>query len=101
MTDTTAQTLASSEPLWLRILFVLLFYLVFGLVDLLILGGLIVQLLHLILTGRPHPELARFGRGLGRYVGQVVAYITWASDTKPYPFREWPGEGPDRERGCD
>ena len=50
----------------------------------------IVQLAFRVFGGAPSPELQRFGAGLARYAGQVIAYLSFASDRLPFPFSDWP-----------
>lgn len=78
--------------LGVRILYMLLFALVFWVVSWVLVVTALAQVLVRVLSGRPSPELARFGRGLARYTGQVVEYLTFVTDRVPYPVGEFPAE---------
>ncbi len=53
--------------------------------------GLGLAVVHLILTavrGEPNAELARLLKVLGDYVADVFAYLSFETDTKPFPLDE-------------
>ena len=78
--------------LGVRILYMLLFAIVFWIVSWVLAVAAIAQLLIRLLAGRPSPELARFGGGLGRYTRQLVEYLTFTTDRVPYPVGEFPAQ---------
>ena len=78
------------DPLFLTALYMILFYLVFVLAGYVLIGLGIIQVVVRLLSGKPQDELKRFGASFGRYMSQIVDYISMKSDTKPYPFNEWP-----------
>ncbi len=73
-----------------RVLMMLLFVLVFAALSWLVTATAIVQLARRLALGAPHPKLGRFGAGLGRYFGQVVAFLCFATEREPFPFSDWP-----------
>ena len=78
------------DPLFLTALYMILFYLVFVLAGYVLIGLGIIQVAVRLLSGKPQDELQRFGASFGRYMSQIVDYISMKSDSKPYPFNEWP-----------
>ena len=78
--------------LGVRILYMLLFALVFWVVNWVLVVTALAQVLVRILSGRPSPELARFGGGLARYAAQVVEYLTFVTDRVPYPAGQFPAQ---------
>jgi len=76
--------------LGVRVLYMLLFAIVFWIVCWVLAVSAIGQLLVRLLSGRPSPELARFGRSLARYTAQVIEYLTFVTDRVPYPVGEFP-----------
>lgn len=80
----------TSDAFWLRTLFVVLFFLVYRVIDLILLLLTIVQWLFRLLSGEPNEALQQFGSSLGIYVQQIIHYLTGVSDEKPYPFKDWP-----------
>ncbi|MGH8512285.1 MAG: DUF4389 domain-containing protein [Gammaproteobacteria bacterium] len=37
-----------------------------------------------------NPRLVDFGQRLSTYIYQLLVYVTFKSDDKPYPFSDWP-----------
>lgn len=79
------------DPLFLTALYMVLFYLIFVLAGYVLVGIGILQMVVRLLSGEPQPELKRFGSSFGKYMSQIVDYISMKSKLKPYPFNEWPG----------
>jgi len=83
---------------WLRGLFVLLFILIFQILELVIVVIALLQFLATLFAGKRFAALDLFSQDLAKYTGHVIFYITYQSETKPFPFREWCEEGTDLER---
>ncbi len=79
---------------WQRGLFMLLFAVAYGVADLLLFVTAVFQFLCLLVTGKTLDRLRIFGENLGRYFYQIVRYLTFNSEEKPYPFSDWPGAAP-------
>ena len=82
----------ASSDLALRSVYMLLFALVLWALWWMIVVGTVVQFLLRLVNGRANAELARLGAALGRYVRQIVDFLTFASETVPYPLSPWPGD---------
>lgn len=80
----------TSDTFWMRTLFVVLFFLVYRLLDIVLLIVTVVQWLFVLLTGQPHASLVAFGGSLGIYLQQITHYLSAVSDEKPFPFSDWP-----------
>ncbi|WP_252179906.1 DUF4389 domain-containing protein [Endozoicomonas sp. 4G] len=81
-----------SESRWLRLLFMVLFYMVAHIAGLLILLIAIVQVFHGFVKSEPNRRLLDFSASLNQYFYQIIQFVTYNVDTKPYPFSEWPGD---------
>lgn len=81
-----------ADPLLLRLLYTLLFYVILALSRFVVLLVAVFQAIHTLVTGSPQTDLRRFGAALSQFLQQVVAYLTWSSDHKPFPFSDWPNE---------
>lgn len=79
-----------SESFWLRSLFMILFLVVYRIVDVIVLLIAICQWLFVLITGDANSSLTSFSSALGRYVAQIIDYLGHASEEKPYPFSDWP-----------
>ena len=84
---------ASASDLGIRVIYMLLFGVVFWVVCWILASTTVVQLIVRLLNGRPNPDLTRFGASLARYTRQVIEFLTFATELAPYPFTVWPGEG--------
>ncbi len=73
---------------WVRLFFTLLFIVIFYVVFLITTAVALIQFVTRILTGKPLGSLMDFNAKLAEYSRDLVAYITYASDAKPFPFKE-------------
>ncbi len=72
------------------------FYCIYGLIDFAVIFLAIVQSLYVLITGEPQQDLQRFGAALGQYLKDIVSYLSWNREQKPFPFEDWPASR-DRE----
>lgn len=76
---------------WIRVLFMVGFALVLYMVIApIVVVMMVVQALFAILTGSSNTNLRRFGNALGRYVLQILQFLTYNSHVKPFPFDDFP-----------
>lgn len=73
---------------WVRLFFTLLFIVIFYVVFFITSAVALIQFVTRILTGKPLGSLMDFNSKLAEYARDLVAYITYASDDKPFPFKE-------------
>lgn len=83
----------ASDAFWLKTLFIILFSVVYRILDIVVLLLVIVQWGFRLTTGEVNPALNEFSNGLANYVAQILRYITGNDDTKPFPFTDWPSTG--------
>jgi hypothetical protein len=75
---------------WRRLPYLLLFGIVFKIVEVLVCVIALVQFVLHVALGRPNERLRSLGTSLSAYVREIAAYLTYARDTAPYPFGPWP-----------
>lgn len=75
---------------WLRFAFMMLFVLILGVVSYLIIGLVILQFLWALIAGEGNDKLRDFGSSVSRFILQVLRFLTYNTDTKPFPFADWP-----------
>ncbi len=85
----------TARQTWLRALFMILFGVAFYIAEIVLGIVAVVQFLSALFSGRPLDRLAGFGAQLAAWIGQVVAYLTFASEARPFPFTPWPDARPD------
>lgn len=76
---------------WLRGLFMLFFIIIKYLVSWLIAIIALFQFATDLITGQPNNRLLDFTKHLNLYLLQVVNFLTFNSEDKPFPFTNWPG----------
>ena len=79
---------------WSRGLYMLLFGLVFWIAEFLLVMAALFQFGFVLFTGQSNDRLLSFSDDLGRVFYQLVRYLTFNSEEKPFPFSDWPGAGP-------
>lgn len=81
------------SSVWVRILLMIGFAFVLYMV---ILPAIIIltiaQALFVAITGDPNRNLRGLGSLIQQYVSQIIAFITYNSDYRPFPFEEFPSE---------
>ena len=89
-----------SRSTWLRLLFMVLFALLYGLSRVVTAAVVVVQFFHVLVTGNTNEQLKTFGHSLAIYSYQVVEYLTFNSETRPYPLdASWPQTLADLDEG--
>ncbi|AMO56726.1 DUF4389 domain-containing protein [Endozoicomonas montiporae] len=79
-----------SESRWLRLLF-MMFYLVAGyFAGVLVLIVAMVQMVTGFVSGAPNTRLLMFSKSLNCYLFQVLEFLTYNAEDKPFPFSDWP-----------
>jgi hypothetical protein len=54
----------------------------------------IVQFLLVLVTGSDNENLRNLGQGLGKWVYQTIMFLTFNTESKSFPFDEWPEVDP-------
>ena len=80
------------RSIWLRLVFMIVLSMAYGVAELVTLAVVVFQFLASLFAGKPNDRLTRFGRNLARYLQQIIVYMTFASEEKPFPFAPWPDE---------
>jgi Domain of unknown function (DUF4389) len=79
-----------SDAFWLRTLFIIMFSIIYRVLDVVVLFLVLVQWGFSLTTGQVNPALGQFSEGLASYIAQIVRYVTGNTETKPFPFTDWP-----------
>ena len=81
-----------SRTLWLRIIYMIVFYVVSKVLWMLIMLIAIVQALSNLITGKVIEAVWEFSGGLNAYMLQIFDFLAFRSEEKPFPFSDWPCE---------
>lgn len=77
--------------IWGRVVFVILFLLIFALIvgPLAIVLG-VVQALFTIITGEENRNLRGLAAALAEYIREILLFASWNREQRPFPFSEFP-----------
>jgi len=78
---------------WLRGLLIILFAILYWVAEVVVTVVVVLQFGSRLITGEALPRLVTFARGLNAYVFQILEFVTFRSDERPFPFSAWPSEG--------
>jgi len=81
---------SEQRELWRRLLFMVLFAVLFGLAKLVLTVVVIVQFIVILTSGSANGQLLKLGSGLSIYTYQIIRYLTFNSDSQPFPLSDWP-----------
>lgn len=88
MDEQISYNLAQPE-IWKRFFFMLIFAAIGGLIRLLIWAVTLFQIASVILTGKANENILHFGRSLSVYTYHILLYLTFTTETLPFPFAAW------------
>jgi Domain of unknown function (DUF4389) len=86
----TSYTANQNRNIWTRGLFMLLLILACHISWTVAFIVTVIQFVMVLTGGKRNDRLAAFGGSLGRYLQQIVCFLTFASETMPFPFSDWP-----------
>jgi hypothetical protein len=76
---------------WLRGLFMVLFIVIEYFVAWAIVLLSLFQFVWALFAGNPNDKVLGFTKSLNEYFLQVINFLTYNSEEKPFPFASWPG----------
>lgn len=82
--------LKQHESVLLRVMWMLLFVLIWQLAEVVLGCVVLVQLGYRLAYGAPSGSLMNFGDSVSQYLAQIGRFGTFHSDKKPWPFTDWP-----------
>lgn len=74
---------------WKRIFFMLIFAAIISLVRMLLWAVILLQIASTLLTGNVNANILAFGRSLAAYTYHILLFLTFNTDTMPFPFSDW------------
>ena len=98
-TETGVQRHLSNRQTWLRLPYMILFGVVFEIVKYAVFLVAAVQFLFMLFSGEAQPQIRKLGASLAEYLRQIVEFLSFRAEGKPYPWGIWPM--PDRAPPAD
>jgi hypothetical protein len=84
-----------SRSTWLRLVFMVVFVVFYAVSRIVVSVVVVVQFLHVLFTGKTNQPLQTLGLSLAIYTYQILRYLTFNTEVRPFPFdAEWPGMPP-------
>jgi hypothetical protein len=88
MKDDLKQNLAQQST-WMRALYMVILFIVYSIAEIILGAVIIFQFLSRLLTGKLNATLLMFGADLSQFAYEILMFLTYNSDEKPFPFSEW------------
>ena len=85
----TAEHLQDAET-WKRGFFMMVFVIIYTAAEVVVFGIVVFQFFSRLFTGELNSRLVEFAPGLSRYIYEILTYVTYESDERPFPFSDWP-----------
>jgi hypothetical protein len=79
-----------SKAGWKRVLYAILYLTINRFISMFLFLITICQFIYSWLIGEPNDKLLHFTSGLAEYSKQLVSYIGFNSDERPWPVGDWP-----------
>lgn len=76
---------------WRRLFFMLVVVLLYGVSRVVVGAVVVLQFFWLLFTGETNRRLQRLGQALATYTYQIILYLTFNTERRPFPFdADWP-----------
>jgi len=75
---------------WLRILYMVLFAIIFQVSTVVLWLVVVVQALSALITGSPNANVRGLAASLSQYIFEIVQFLSYGTEEKPFPFQSWP-----------
>ena len=75
---------------WTRLVFMVLFAIAYGVAEVVFFALVVFQFLSKVVTGSLFENVSAFSSSLTAYIKQILDFLSFANDTRPYPLSDWP-----------
>ena len=84
-----------SRSTWIRLLFMIVLFILWGISRIVVGAVVILQFLFVLFTAKTNEQLTELGQALATYSYQLVRYLTFNTEVRPFPFdAQWPSGPP-------
>ncbi len=73
-----------------RALYTILYLIIGRLISMVLFVIAITQFIYTWVSGEPNDKILQFSERLAEYTKQLVAYVSFNTDEKPWPVGDWP-----------
>lgn len=90
------ETNVKQRSTWLRLFFMIVFFALYAVSRLVIAAVVALQFFWVLFTGETKEPLRELGQSLATYTYQIIRYLTFNTEEKPFPFdADWPPGSPE------
>lgn len=80
---------------WLRLFFMFVVVILYSVSRVVVSVVVLLQFFWVLLTGETNKPLENFGQSLATYTYQIIRYLTFNTEERPFPFDlDWPAGPP-------
>jgi len=80
-----------SRSTWVRLFFMLVVFAIYAVSRPIVFAVIVLQFFWVLLTAETNKQLSIFGHSLAVYTCEIIDFLTYNSETKPFPFdNDWP-----------
>jgi len=80
-----------SRSTWLRALFMLVCFFLYAITRPIVGAVVLLQFFWALFTSEPNKKLTALGHSLAVYTQELIDYLTYFTDERPFPFeKDWP-----------
>lgn len=72
--------------------FMILFFVASRIVCVLVALTALFQFLCVLIAGKPNDNTKDFGKNLSLYAAEIIQFLSYNTDRKPWPYSKWPEE---------
>lgn len=73
-----------------RVVYMILYLIIGKIVSMMLFVIAVGQLIYSWLSGRPNEKILPFTASMAEYAKQIVMYLSFNTDEKPWPSADWP-----------
>lgn len=78
------------KSVWLRGLYMLIFMFLIGVAKFVAFVVIVFQFIIVLFTSETNANLLAFGQSLSAYQYQIMMFLTYNSESHPFPMGDWP-----------
>ncbi len=75
---------------WVRLLYMVVIFVCYSISKMIVAAIAVFQIVMFVFTRNINPSLCVFGQNLSTYHYQVIRFLTFNTETRPFPFSDWP-----------
>jgi len=85
----------TARSTWIRLFFMIILAVLWGISRMVTAAVVVIQFFYVLLSGETNAQLKTLGHSLAIYSYEITDYLTFNTETRPFPFDStWPTELP-------